>query len=631
MASEYQLPFTGAQVEALLNTINALADSDDETLDQVSELVAYIKANRSLIEQITTGKVSVSDIIDNLTTNVANKPLSAAQGVVLKGLIDALQTAVNAAAKATDLTSHTGKTTVHITAAERTKWNQAVTDVGTLSDEIDDLKGGEIPTYWNEHLNGKIATIKALHDANGKDCFSFIVIADPHYPQNLGKISPVLARKIMDECNIRYAIVLGDMQNRGSWATKELAENDWVGIREMFAPIADRILYQQGNHDGAWGNALNGVTYPYRFTEQEIYNRVFAPTYAHHNVITDLSETGYYIDDTARKVRYILLNTSCNPYEENEDGSAKYTGYRFTQSQYDMVIEALKNCPDGYSIIVCGHVPINNVYAEAFGGDDTTGDHVIMRNLLKAYKEKKSYSGSWDGTAGGGTTGGYTNLFDTSGDGFTKESDTKYTTNWLPYNPADNDGNGTIYHFKGFVNNSGYTNPYKYEFATDTTITGTRSYCTSANRKACVAADYDSSVKLVQHSVSDYTRVRFEFREAIPDNLIITANEDIIEATGGEGGYDAVAVDADFTNAKGDFVAYFSGHAHADYVYGAKDYWGVDIITTRCDSANENNSTLLAERKEGTITEQSFDVFTVTPNKIYATKIGAGADREISR
>jgi hypothetical protein len=68
--------------------LNALADSDDTTLDQLSEIVAYIKSNKSLIEGITTNKVSVSDIIDNLTTSLANKPLSAAQGVVLKALID---------------------------------------------------------------------------------------------------------------------------------------------------------------------------------------------------------------------------------------------------------------------------------------------------------------------------------------------------------------------------------------------------------------------------------------------------------------------------------------------------------------------------------------------------------------
>lgn len=82
-------------ISGLSSRLNALADSDDTTLDQMSELVAYIKDNRDLIEQITTGKVGVSDIIDNLTTNVSNKPLSAAQGVALKALIDALTTTVS--------------------------------------------------------------------------------------------------------------------------------------------------------------------------------------------------------------------------------------------------------------------------------------------------------------------------------------------------------------------------------------------------------------------------------------------------------------------------------------------------------------------------------------------------------
>ena len=77
-------------IQGLTDRLNALADSDDTTLDQLSEVVAYIKSNRSLIEAITTSKVNVADIIDNLTTNVTNKPLSAAQGVALKALIDAI-------------------------------------------------------------------------------------------------------------------------------------------------------------------------------------------------------------------------------------------------------------------------------------------------------------------------------------------------------------------------------------------------------------------------------------------------------------------------------------------------------------------------------------------------------------
>lgn len=79
-------------LQELANRVNAALDSDDTTLDQMSEVVAYIKSNKSLIDAITTSKVSVGDIINDLVTNAADKPLSAAQGVALKRLIDELST-----------------------------------------------------------------------------------------------------------------------------------------------------------------------------------------------------------------------------------------------------------------------------------------------------------------------------------------------------------------------------------------------------------------------------------------------------------------------------------------------------------------------------------------------------------
>lgn len=79
-----------ALIEGLNSRLNALADSDDTTLDQLSEIVAYIKSNKALIDAVTTGKVSTSDIVDNLTTNASGKVLSAAQGVALKRMIDTI-------------------------------------------------------------------------------------------------------------------------------------------------------------------------------------------------------------------------------------------------------------------------------------------------------------------------------------------------------------------------------------------------------------------------------------------------------------------------------------------------------------------------------------------------------------
>ena len=78
-------------IQGLSERINAALNSDDTTLDQLSEIVAYIKSNKALIDVVTTSKVNVSDIVNDLVTNIANKPLSAAQGVELKRLIDALE------------------------------------------------------------------------------------------------------------------------------------------------------------------------------------------------------------------------------------------------------------------------------------------------------------------------------------------------------------------------------------------------------------------------------------------------------------------------------------------------------------------------------------------------------------
>ena len=77
-------------LQELADKVNAVLDSDDKTLDELSEIVAYIKNNKTLIENVTTSKVNVADIVNNLTSNVTNKPLSAAQGVALKALIDAI-------------------------------------------------------------------------------------------------------------------------------------------------------------------------------------------------------------------------------------------------------------------------------------------------------------------------------------------------------------------------------------------------------------------------------------------------------------------------------------------------------------------------------------------------------------
>lgn len=78
-------------ITALTTKVNNFLDVDDTTTDQLSEVLTLINNNKGTLESLTSSKINVSDIVDNLTTSSTSKVLSAKQGVALKALIDALQ------------------------------------------------------------------------------------------------------------------------------------------------------------------------------------------------------------------------------------------------------------------------------------------------------------------------------------------------------------------------------------------------------------------------------------------------------------------------------------------------------------------------------------------------------------
>ena len=138
-------------IEDLATRLAAIADSDDTTLDQLSEIVAYIKSNKDLIDAITTNKVSAADIVDNLITNVANKPLSAAQGVVLKAMIE--EVIVNALPAVT--TADNGK----VLSVVNGKWTAKVIQGGGSGEG-----GGDVVIDETLTVPGAAADAKAVGD-----------------------------------------------------------------------------------------------------------------------------------------------------------------------------------------------------------------------------------------------------------------------------------------------------------------------------------------------------------------------------------------------------------------------------------------------------------------------------------
>ena len=133
-------------LQGLFDQVNHFLDVDDTTRDQLSELLALIEDNIDDIEQITVDKVKYTDIINNLETNLDNKVLSAAQGVVIKGLIDGLNTAL------TTLGTRTTTLEGKVTTLENTKpdmsgyvtTEQFEAALAAYITDIDNIVGGGI-------------------------------------------------------------------------------------------------------------------------------------------------------------------------------------------------------------------------------------------------------------------------------------------------------------------------------------------------------------------------------------------------------------------------------------------------------------------------------------------------------
>lgn len=93
----------GKVIKEMIDEIHSILTSEDTDLDTVQEIVTFIKNNKDVIDTISTSKINYTDIIDNLTSDVSNKPVSAKQAYVLKGLLDNLTSTVNTKANSSDV------------------------------------------------------------------------------------------------------------------------------------------------------------------------------------------------------------------------------------------------------------------------------------------------------------------------------------------------------------------------------------------------------------------------------------------------------------------------------------------------------------------------------------------------
>lgn len=289
-----------------------------------------------------------------------------------------------------------------------------------LTERVELIESGVIneeslPSYWESYLTSKIDEINDLAKTYGNKCRGgFVSIWDMHRPSNLsyGKYSPMIARKIMDETFIDRVVIGGDTQTRGCWTTKDELLNEENEFKQIIQPIEKEYYRVEGNHDRSYAtfdkdnsgiisnNASDGTikspeereTYVNNISPEEFHSLCYRQLGTNYEIHFDETGTCYYIHDTRNNMRNIFLNTHCVPYEENEDGTAKYSAmwvFMYSQNQFDFLInKALVDGVDDKTLVTfSSHVP---PFQEI-------QDRDIMNGIINAWIKRTSYSGKYDG------------------------------------------------------------------------------------------------------------------------------------------------------------------------------------------------------------------------------------------
>ena len=158
-------------ITGLNEQLELFLDVDDTTKDQLSEVLALIEANKGTLESLTTSKINVSAIVDNLTTASTDKVLSANQGVVISGLISALSIELEALESTVNTHTHDDR---YYTEAEindqvstiNTSISNIVDGITTVAKASKDASGNVITTTYElkTDANSKLAEAKSYTD-----------------------------------------------------------------------------------------------------------------------------------------------------------------------------------------------------------------------------------------------------------------------------------------------------------------------------------------------------------------------------------------------------------------------------------------------------------------------------------
>jgi hypothetical protein len=279
---------------------------------------------------------------------------------------------------------------------------QAKIDISNLKTEVGESAGTNgnvtIPSYWKTMVENKTETVKALQTVGGKNCVSFAWAADTHIPDNSGgnttNIGKVMAR-MLDNCEIPFAVISGDINTRASYATEAGLVDCQAQMPIHLAPLwgTERLLMALGNHDGCYGDSAG--YYRKQFTPERMWQIFFRGQALDFRRVFSDDGSYFYVDNIAQKTRFIVLNSQFGgEYAVDENGYAvnnRFATSCYGQAQLDWLADVALDMPEGYGAIITAHVPPNISY---------TVDKAQFIGIVNAYNNKTTYSGSYAGVEG---------------------------------------------------------------------------------------------------------------------------------------------------------------------------------------------------------------------------------------
>ncbi len=242
-----------------------------------------------------------------------------------------------------------------------------------------------VPSCWDGAVLEVISKIKEKQREFGINGITFAFFSDNH--MRIGYSGPLIW-EVMKECNIPYAFFGGDAISNGTIESKALMETQEKYFYDMVKCIpAERFHRALGNHDGYY---LTSDGRKYNCPWDEKHFMFLSPLTVSSNRVFGENGTYYYVDHTASKTRFIVLNSVWFDYQTNEDGTVNNSdGAGFGNEQLNWLCNTLSSIPDGYHVVFLSHSPVSN------NAHTSIRDIDLAQGVVNAFIEGKSFSGEY--------------------------------------------------------------------------------------------------------------------------------------------------------------------------------------------------------------------------------------------